>query len=72
LIVGTPDGGVVLAAVTVNVAPGDIADPWMATIEAEPALTAAASPCEPLVLLIEATAALDELHMTDVVRVFVE
>lgn len=45
-----------------------VMDPEVAVMVAEPAAIPVAVPCIPAALLIVATAVLDELHVTEVVR----
>jgi hypothetical protein len=59
-------------AETVSVTAGDAITPSVATMDVDPGLAAVASPCEALMLLTEATAALEELQVTDVVRFCVD
>jgi len=56
-----------VAGVTVNVVEPEM-PPDVAVIVVEPAAVEVANPLEPAVLLIAATAEVDELHVTDAVR----
>ena len=66
-LVGVTARDLSVAAVTVRGVEPEIA-PDVAEMVAEPADTAVTEPVEPAVLLTVATAALDELHVTEAVR----